>query len=192
MLWKFLLRILSVALSVTLLALLAVSLILAKPQDKSEAPAPEKPAAVSSPALRAETEAELVSLIAAFPAPVMGFPADTGMTFVSAVSSDMAVSGGFARMATLFWQTPDGTPVTLQSVWPADALELLEDGYHFMPYAGISLFGSTSVRMENDASVRIHVATDRALYVMLLPRQLSAQATALCRSLQLFTVSLPD
>ena len=127
-------------------------------------------------------------MIASFPAPVMNFMSGSGMTFVSASSADAALNGGFGRIATLNWQTPEGEPVMLRSIWPADALSLLEAGYHFMPYAGPTLFGNASVRMENDDAVRIHTATDRALYVVLLPRSLSGQAGTLCRSLQLFTV----
>ena len=109
------------------------------------------------------------------------------MTFVSAVSSDVAVDGGFGRIATLFWQTPEGEPVTLQSIWPGTALQLLDKGFHFMASSGPTLFGNLSVRMENDQSVRIHVTKDQALYVVLLPRSLSTQVNTLCRSLQLFT-----
>ena len=83
-------------------------------------------------------------------------------------------------------------PVKLLSIWPADAFSLLEDGFHFMSDAGPALFGSNSVRMENDAAVRLHTATDQALYVVLLPRSLSAQAGEVCRSLQLYTVSTKD
>ena len=68
------------------------------------------------------------------------------------------------------------------------ALELLEDGYHFMPYGGPSLFGnaSPSVRMENDSTIRLHASTDEALYVVLLPRSLSGQVSSICSSLQLY------
>ena len=99
------------------------------------------------------------------------------------------VSGGFGRVATLYWQTAEGEPVTLRSIWPADAVSLLEGGFHFMPAAGPTLFGSASVRMEKDDSVRLHTATDQALYVVLLPRSLSGQVSDLCRSLQLFTAA---
>ena len=147
-----------------------------------------KPSAKASPAVTAESEKDLPEVIASFPAPVMNFMSGSGMTFVSASSADAALNGGFGRIATLNWQTPEGEPVMLRSIWPADALSLLEAGYHFMPYAGPTLFGNASVRMENDDAVRIHTATDRALYVVLLPRSLSGQAGTLCRSLQLFTV----
>ena len=189
---KFLLRFLGAVLCLALLALLAASLIIAKPQDKDEKTAPDSPSGVSSPAVSVEAEEDLSRLVSAFPAPVMSFMSGSGMTFVSATSADAAVRGGFGRVATLYWQTPEGEPMTLMSIWPADALSLLDDGYHFMAAAGPTLFGSASVRMENDVSVRIHVATDQALYVVLLPRSLSQRAGELCRSLQLFTADRDD
>ena len=186
---KILFRFIGIVIFVALLALLAASLIIAKPQEEKQASAVSVPSAESSPAVSVEDEKDLARLISSFPAPVMSFMSGSGMTFVSASSADAAVEGGFGRIATLNWQTPEGEPVRLQSIWPAGALSLLEEGYHFMPYAGPALFGSTSVRMENDDAVRIHVATDQALYVVLLPRSLSADAGTLCRSLQLFTVN---
>ena len=187
--WKFLLKLLGALVSVALLALLAVSLILAKPQKEETARTEIPPAAESRPAITVEQESGLVQLVSDFPAPVMSFMSGSGMTFVSATSSDVAYNGGFARIAVLYWQTSEGVPVTLRTVWPADALSLLEDGYHFMPYAGPALFGSASVRMENDETVRLHTATDQALYVVLLPRALSGQVSSLCGSLQLYSAT---
>ena len=190
--WKFLLRLLGVVLFVALLALLAGTLILAKPQEDKAETAAAKPSADARPAVTVEQEGDLFTLVSDFPAPVMSYMSGSGMTFVSATSADAAVSGGFGRVATLYWQTPEGEPVTLRSIWPADALSLLESGFHFMPAAGPTLFGSASVRMEKDDSIRLHTATDQALYVVLLPRSLSGQAVDLCRSLQLFTAAPQD
>lgn len=183
---KILLRLVGAVFAIALLAVLAASLIIAKPQDEDPAPAAATPSPNASPAVSIEDELDLPQLFSAFPAPVMSFMGGSGMTFVSAGCSDEAVNGGFGRVAVLNWQTAEGEPVKLLSIWPADALSLLDEGFHFMPYAGPSLFGETSVRMENDAAVRIHTATDRALYVVLLPRSLSTQAGTLCRSLQLY------
>ena len=188
---KIVFRLIGIVIAVALLALLAVSLIIAKPQEETAAAAADRPSGEASPAISVGEEQDLHRLIASFPAPVMSFMSGSGMTFVSATSADAAVGGGFGRIATLNWQTPEGEPVKLRTIWPATALDLLEDGYHFMPYAGPALFGSTSVRMENDGAVRLHVATDRALYVVLLPRALSGETGSICRSLQLFTVD-PD
>lgn len=186
---KTALRIIGAVIAAALLALLAASLILAKPQGEETETAAARPSQDASPAVSISSENDLVGLISAFPAPVMSFMSGSGMTFVSATSADLAYAGGFARIAVLYWQTAEGVPVTLRTVWPADALSLLEDGYHFMPYAGPALFGDTSVRMENDETVRLHTATDQALYVVLLPRSLSSQVSTLCSSLQLYSAT---
>ena len=186
---KILLRLLGGVVLAAVLALLAFTLILAKPQEDASPAAADPPSAEARPAVTVDQESGLVTLVSDFPAPVMSYMSGSGMVFVSAVSADAAVPGGFGRVATLFWQTPEGEPVTLRSIWPADAVNLLEGGFHFMPAAGPALFGSASVRMEKDDSVRLHVATDQALYVVLLPRALSGRVSELCRSLQLFTAA---
>ncbi len=183
---KVLLRIVGTVLAIAVMALLAASLIIAKPQDEDPAPAAARPFTNASPAVTIEDELDLSQLFAAFPAPVMSFMGGSGMTFVSATCADAAVDGGFGRVATLNWQTAEGEPVRLRSIWPAGALDLLEGGYHFMPYTSPALFGSSSVRMENDQTVRIHAATDQALYEVLLPRALSPETGNICRALQLY------
>ena len=187
--WKVLLKILGAILFIGLLVLAAVSLILAKPAPEKTDSSAAALSLAPSPALEIKDETELYRLVAAFPAPVMSFMSGSGMTFVSAVSSDAAVSGSFARNDTLYWQTEDGQPLILQSICPADSLSLLEDGFHFSASAGPALFGSPSVRMEKGDTVRIHTATDQALYVLILPRSLSSRISDLSRSLQLFTVN---
>ena len=183
---KVLLRIVGTVIAIAVMALLAASLIIAKPQDSDAAPAEVRPFTNASPAVTIEDELDLSQLFAAFPAPVMSFMGGSGMTFVSATCADAAVDGGFGRVATLNWQTAEGEPVRLRSIWPAGALDLLEGGYHFMPYTSPALFGSSSVRMENDQTVRIHAATDQALYEVLLPRALSPESGNICRALQLY------
>jgi hypothetical protein len=188
-LWKILLKILACLVSIALLALAAASLILAKPAPEPSAAPAATPSAASGPALEIRDETELYRLVAAFPAPVMSFMSGSGMTFVSAVSADSAVSGSFARTATLYWQTEDARPMILQSICPADSLSLLEEGYHFSATPGPTLFGNPSVRMEKEDTIRIHATTDQALYVLILPSSLSDQVSNLCRSLHLFTVN---
>ena len=188
-LWKILLKILACLVSIALLALAAASLILAKPAPEPSAAPAATPSAASGPALEIRDETELYRLVAAFPAPVMSFMSGSGMTFVSAVSADSAVSGSFARTTTLYWQTEDARPMILQSICPADSLSLLEEGYHFSATPGPTLFGNPSVRMEKEDTIRIHATTDQALYVLILPSSLSDQVSNLCRSLQPFTAN---
>ena len=188
-LWKLLLRILGGLVFSVLLALAAVSLILAKPAPEQAKNPAATPSLEASPAMEIRDETDLYRLVAAFPAPVMSFMSGSGMTFVSAVSADSAVSGSFARTASLYWQTEDAQPLILQSICPADALSLLEEGYHFSAVAGPTLFGNRSVRMEKEDTIRIHTTTDQALYVLIIPSSLSDRISDLSRSLQLFTVN---
>ena len=183
---KYLLRIVEILFSVALLVMLAVSLILAKPQEDKNISPDVKPVAETGTALRIENESDLVQLD--FPAPMMCFQNSSGMTFVSATCADTPVAGGYGRVVITNWQTPEGEDIALQSIWPADTLNMLEDGFHFMPYAGPTFFGNTSVRMENDQYIRLHTTTDQALYVVILPRSLSKQISSLCGFLKLYTI----
>lgn len=185
---KILFRVLQILFSVALMMLLTASLILAKPQEDKT----DKPAATASseavPAVTIEQETDIPQLMTTFPAHLMSFLSGSGMDFVSASAYDVVIPGGFGRVVDQSWLTAEGEPVTIRSIWPATALNLLEDGFHFMPYGGPSLFGnaSPSVRMENDSMIRLHASTDEALYVVLLPRSLSGQVSSICSSLQLY------
>ena len=190
--FHLLMKVLTALLSIALIVLVGALLVLAQPKPEEKQKAEPQPLLAATPAVNISVETDLRTLVESFPVPVLSFMSGSGMTFVSGTSYDAGLSGGYGRVAALYWQTQDGDPLILQSIYPASALSLLEDGYHFMPYAGPALFGGASVRMENDETVRIHVATDQALYVVLLPRALSSQTGALCRSLQLFSVSESD
>ena len=185
---KLLLKIVSGILTAVLLAAVGSLLVLAHPQQEESEPAAPQPLLTASPAVSVTSEGELRTLVASFPVPVMSFMSSSGMQFVSAASADAAYRGGFGRIATLYWQTPDGEPLILQSIYPADALSLMAGGYHFSRVAGPSLFGSDSVRMENADTVRIHAATDTGLYLMIVPRSLAPKISSLSRSLQLVSV----
>ena len=186
---QVLLKVLTALFTIALIVAVGFLLILAQPKSEDNEKAEPQPLLAASPALNISKAAELRSLVENFPAPVLSFMSGSGLSFVSGTSADVGLDGGFGRVATLYWQTEDGEPLILQSIWPADALSLLEDGFHFTPYTGPTLFGASSVRMENGDTLRIHTATDQGLYVLILPRSLSGRLSALCRSLQLFTAN---
>ena len=192
--WKVLLKILGSLVFIAVLVLAAVSLILAKPSpEETESPA-AAPSLAASPALEIKNETELYRLVASSPAPVMSFMSGSGMTFVSGTSADAAWRGQFGRILTLYWQTREGQPLILQSIYPAEALDLMSGGgYHFSAAAGPALFGQTSVRMENADTVRLHVqAEGRGLYVVTVPKALAAEIGDICRSIQLFVAGGED
>lgn len=183
-----LLKALAVLLSVVLIAIVGLLLVLAQPKKEDTEPPAPQPLLTASPAQNIQSETELRSLVENFPAPVLSFMSGSGMSFVSGSSADFGLEGGFGRTATLYWQTQDGEPLILQSIYPASALSLLDNGYHFSAIAGPTLFGVDSVRMENDDTVRIHAATDTGLYVMTVPKSAGPKVSSLSRSLQLFSV----
>ncbi len=185
---RLILRIAGTVLTVALLAVCTFFLLLLQPQSDQKEAAASQPLLTAGPAVNIQQEAELRTLVETFPAPVMSFMSGSGMVFVSGTSADAALDGGFGRIATLYWQTAEGEPMILQSIYPASALSLLDATYHFSSIAGPTLFGSASVRMETADTVRIHAATASGLYVMIVPKSLASRISALSRSLQLFSI----
>jgi len=186
-----LLKLLTGLLSVTLIVLTGALLVLAQPKPEEKEKAEPQPLLTASPALNISHENELRELVESFPAPVLSFMSGSGMTFVSGTSADAGLSGGFGRVVTLYWQTEEGEPLILRSIYPASALSLLEKGYHFSAVSGPTLFGVSSVRMENDETVRVHAATESGLYVVTVPKSAASGISAISRSLQLFSVRRP-
>ena len=185
---NLLLKVLTALFSVALIAVIGFLLVLAQPASKDNEKAAPQPLLTASPALNISAETDLRSLVESFPVPVLSFMSGSGMSFVSGSSADAGLDSGFGRVATLYWQTADGEPMMVRSIYPASALSLLDDGYHFSAVLGPTLFGVESVRMENGDTVRVHAATDTGLYVVAVPKSLAPQLSSLCRSLQLFTV----
>ena len=182
-------RILGSLLSVFLFAFLYLTLIVGQQQPSGASDPAPQPRLTPGPALNVSTEAELFSLISSFPVPVMSFMSGSGIVFVSGTSADTAWQDGVSRVATLYWQTAEGQPLILQSICPAAALDLLAGGdYAFSGTAGPTLFGQSSVRMENADTVRLHTVTDTGVYALTVPRALAGSVSVLSRSIQLFTV----
>ena len=186
-------RLLGVLLSLAAMVTVAFSLILSRPERDATALPPAQPLLAGSPAVQITSEEEIPGLMASFPAPVMSFMSGSGLRFVSGVSADISLQGGFGRVVTLYWQTEDGEPLILDSIYPASALTLLrQEAYRFSRTAGPVLFGQDSVRMENGDKIRVHTATDTGLYAVTLPRSLSGRLSSIARSLQLFMTQEPD
>ena len=189
---RILLKVLTGLLSVVLIVLIGALLVLAQPKKEDTENAEPPPLLTASPALSIDRETDLRSLVESFPVPVLSFMSGSGMSFVSGTSADTGLKGGYGRVVSLYWQTPDGDPLILQSIYPASALSLLDNGYHFSTVAGPTLFGVDSVRMENADTVRIHAATSTGLYVMTVPKTAASKISTLSRSLQLFSVKPSD
>ena len=189
---QVLLKVVTALFSVALIVLIGALLVLAQPKREDTEKAEPQPLLTASPAMNITVETDLRSLVESFPVPVLSFMSGSEMSFVSGISSDAGLEGGFGRIVSLYWQTQDGDPLILQSIYPASALSLLEKGYHFSAVAGPTLFGVDSVRMENADTVRVHAATDTGLYVVTVPKSAASKISSLSRSLQLFSVRPSD
>ena len=122
---SILIRILGAAVTLLVLALLWLSLILGQPQNEKSAPV-SQPFLSSVPAVNVSEEGGLPELLTDFPIPVLSFMSGSGMTFVNGITADLPLAGGFGRTVTLYWQTEAGLPVTLQSIYPASAINVLK------------------------------------------------------------------
>ena len=189
---QVLLKVVTALFSAALIVLIGALLVLAQPKQEDTEKAEPQPLLTASPAMNIEAETDLRSLVESFPVPVLSFMSGSGMSFVSGTSSDAGLEGGYGRVISLYWQTQDGDPLILQSIYPASALSLLEKGYHFSAVAGPTLFGVDSVRMEKADTVRIHAATDTGLYVLTVPKSAASKISSMSRSLQLFSVRPSD
>ena len=189
---QVLLKVVTALFSVALIVLIGALLVLAQPKREDTEKAEPQPLLTASPAMNITVETDLRFLVESFPVPVLSFMSGSGMSFVSGTSADAGLEGGYGRVVSLYWQTQDGDPLILQSIYPASALSLLEKGYHFSAVAGPTLFGVDSVRMENADTVRVHAATDTGLYVLTVPKSAASKISSLSRSLQLFSVRPSD
>jgi len=176
-------------LSLAVLAGLYFTLVIAQPQGDNAVPSEPAAALTSSASQRIDSETELRDLVRAFPGPVMSFMSGSGMVFVSGTAEDSVQGGIRGRVLTLYWQTREGEPLILRSIWPAEAVEILgKEDYIFSAAEGPVLFGMRSVRMENKDTVRVHVqAEGQGIYAIVLPRSLAAELSGISRSVQLFT-----
>lgn len=191
-LWKRLLRALLAAfLAALLIVVFYVAVIMGHPQDDGTAIVEarmDQPLLGRMDAPLAITEASgMDALLAAFPAPVMHPLYGSALFFVSGRCEDAAFEDGFGRIVTLVYRTEYGEEMTLTSIYPARALSLLEKGdYTLKGTAGPSLAGMRSVRMENEAGVRLHAQGTDALYAVTVPHVDAGVLRQLTATLQLF------
>lgn len=142
--------------------------------------------AMSSPILITD-EGSMSYLTDAFPAPVMYPLYGSALTFEQGVCSDVSFENGLGRTVTLTYRIEGGDTMTITSIYPARALELMGKGdYTISGTAGQTLAGLRSVRMENSASIRLHAQGTDALYTVTTPRLEAAVLRQLTASLQLY------
>lgn len=175
-------------LAVILVALFYLAVILGQPEEPENAIDIDQtqPLLTASPALNIQSERQVAALAEAFPVPVLAFMEGMGPVLVSGTSYDQAYEGGFARICELRYTTDNGLEITLTTIYPARAIELLgKDGYTLTGAAAQNLTGLTAVRMENADHIRLHAQASDAIYALTLPKLTDDTLTTVTRVLEL-------
>lgn len=175
-------------LAVILVALFYLAVILGQPEEPENAIDIDQtqPLLTASPALNIQSERQVAALAEAFPVPVLAFMEGMGPVLVSGTSYDQAYEGGFARICELRYTTDNGLEITLATIYPARAVELLgKDGYTLTGAAAQNLTGLTAVRMENADHIRLHAQASDAIYALKLPKLTDDTITTVTRVLEL-------
>lgn len=175
-------------LAVILVALFYLAVILGQPEEPENAIDIDQaqPLLTASPALNIQSERQVAALAEAFPVPVLAFMEGMGPVLVSGTSYDQAYKGGFARICELRYTTDNGLEITLATIYPARAVELLgKDGYTLTGAAAQNLTGLTAVRMENADHIRLHAQASDAIYALTLPKLTDDTITTVTRVLEL-------
>ena len=175
-------------LTVILVALFYLAVILGQPEEPENAIDIDQtqPLLTASPALNIQSERQVTALAEAFPVPVLAFMEGMGPVLVSGTSYDQAYEGGFARICELRYTTDNGLEITLTTIYPARAVELLgKDGYTLTGAAAQNLIGLTAVRMESADHIRLHAQASDAIYALTLPKLTDDTITTVTRVLEL-------
>ena len=175
-------------LAMILVALFYLAVILGQPEEPENAIDIDQtqPLLTASPALNIQSERQVAALAEAFPVPVLAFMEGMGPVLVSGTSYDQAYEGGFARICELRYTTDNGLDITLTTIYPARAVELLgKDGYTLTGAAAQNLTGLTAVRMENADHIRLHAQASDAIYALTLPKLTDDTITTVTRVLEL-------
>lgn len=179
---------LSMLLAVALVAAFFLAVIMGQPQSSRTEHADAQPLLppMTAPAAIQSLDG-LQTLLDAFPAPVMASLSSAAMQFVRGACTDVPFEDGYARMVSLTYQTRQGETVTVESIYPARALDVMGKGdYVISGTAGHPLAGLRSILMERSGNVRMHAQSDEALYVVTLPEASSAALRQLTSTLLLY------
>ncbi len=175
---------------VVLMGLFYLAVVLGQPQDDGAEPIVAKqnqPKLTALPsAILITDDRDLADILAAFPAPVMHSSYGNALTFEQGLCRDVSYEGGLGRIVTLTYRTETRAALTVTSIYPARALDLMGKGdYTISGMAGQNLAGLRSVRMENEGTIRLHAQGTDALYVVTTDKTDGAVLRQLTASLML-------
>ncbi len=178
--------VLAALVTVTLLTAFFLAVIMGQPEEKAVKQSDQPLPVPLASAVSITDEADLALIREAFPGRLMAAAANRVIAFQSATCQDVPFEQGVARVATLRYYTADGKAVTVQSIYPARALDVMGKGnYTISGVSGHLLADLRSVRMEGPAGIRMHAQGTDALYVVSMPNATSAALRQITSAMQL-------
>lgn len=161
-------------LAAALIFVFYVAVVMGQPQEDltGRAFTPRAAQALPEPlsaAISLTDDRELSALAQAFPAPVM-YAEDDALVFLSGQCADVPFEDGVARVVTLTYRTADFRTLQVESILPARALSLLEDGERtFLRRSADTMADIEYVAMQDATTLRMHAQGEEALYVLTAP-----------------------
>lgn len=161
-------------LAAALIFVFYVAVVMGQPQEDltGRAFTPHAAQALPEPlsaAISLTDDRELSALAQAFPAPVM-YAEDDALVFLSGQCADVPFEDGVARVVTLTYRTADFRTLQVESILPARALSLLEDGERtFLRRSADTMADIEYVAMQDATTLRMHAQGEEALYVLTAP-----------------------
>lgn len=161
-------------LAAALIFVFYVAVVMGQPQEDltGRAFTPRAAQALPEPlsaAISLADDRELFALAQAFPAPVM-YAEDDALVFLSGQCADVPFEDGVARVVTLVYRTADFRTLQVESILPARALSLLEDGERtFLRRSADTMADIEYVAMQDATTLRMHAQGEEALYVLTAP-----------------------
>ena len=192
---RILWRVLGGILALGLAAAFYLAVIMGQPDPKgveggASAPA-EQALRAAEPAYQIQEAGQVQALMDQFPAPVLSFHELPGLTFLSGRSYDQAFEGGFARRLELVYERQDGQRVSLETIYPARAFDLMSrEGYALATLSQTALAGQPAVVMTGEKGVRLHTQGEEAIYVLTAPSLTAEELAEITRATTL-TLPLP-
>lgn len=177
---RLLLRILAVVAAVFALVFAYLFLLLGEPDENAKYLPETVEQTISMPMspFEAPGESSVENLAHTFGEPVLSFYSGPAMR--KARVYDTALSGGYARRATLTYTFEDGTVLTAESLRPTSAVTLLDmPGASLDATALYTLGGLNAARMDTKEQVCIFAQTDTAVYAVICPASHASELEAI-------------
>ena len=194
--WKAVVKRVLIVLGLVLsLAMVYVFLLMGEPDEDSQLTqqnaTQEESIRVPIAAAEIAGTADMNPLAVNFGKPVLAV-GGSGLTLQKATLYDTAFHNGYARRMSLTYAFADGALLSVESIRPTAAVELLKAGRYRLNMATLyTIAGMDAVRMDSDETVCVLARSLDAAYALLCPVTHEAELGALLKQAMLMQPSTP-